>query len=188
MTNESDPLYGRIPNRIRPDEVIYNTADGTPWFVREAYEYDLYSGDSTFASEIFPVVKRSIEGTIKYRLDENGFLRHDAADTWMDAKIEGTIPWSSRGDRACDIQALWYRQLIAGVKLAQLVEEESDVIEGWIDLADRVRQNFTTSFVTPDNSGIYDHLNPDGTPDQQYRPNQMFCLTVPCLQINRQLH
>ena len=179
LTDDTDSLYGRIPNRIRPDEVIYNTADGTPWFVREAYEYVLYSGDTAFASSIFPVVKRSIDGTITYRLDEHGFLRHDAADTWMDAKIEGTIPWSSRGDRACDIQALWYTQLISGAKMAELVDEESDDIEKWLNFAGRVRQNFTAYFVTPDNSGIYDHLDPDGRPDDQYRPNQIFCLTIP---------
>ena len=179
LTDEADSLYGRIPNRIRPDEVIYNTADGTPWFVREAYEYLLYSGDTTFASMIFPVVKRSIEGTVRYRLDRNGFLQHDAADTWMDAKIEGTIPWSSRGDRACDIQALWFTQLIAGAKLAELVGDTSAVIEEWLDLADEVRRNFFTYFIASEDSCIYDHLDPEGPPDHQYRPNQIFCLTVP---------
>lgn len=179
MTDDTDSLDGRIPNRVRPDEVIYNTADGTPWFVRGAYEYVLYSGDTAFASQIFPVVKRSIEGTIRYRLDENGFLVHDGADTWMDAKIEGTVPWSSRGDRACDIQALWYTQLIAGVKLGELAAERTDVMERWLNVAERIRQNFSTHFITTDRSGIYDHLDPDGTPDLQYRPNQVFCLTVP---------
>lgn len=179
LTDGADSLYGRIPNRIRPDEVIYNTADGTPWFVRETYEYVLYSADTTFAREIYPVVKRSIEGTIQYRLDSNGFLKHDGADTWMDAKIEGTIPWSSRADRACDIQALWYTQLIAGAKLAELLNDETGCIDEWLSLADKIGRNFFTRFVMPDGSGIYDHLNPDGNPDHQCRPNQIFCLTVP---------
>jgi hypothetical protein len=74
---------------------------------------------------------------------------------------------------------LWYTQLIAGAKLAELVEEEEDVIEKWLDLADGIRRNFTRFFVTLDKSGIYDHIDPDGTPDGQYRPNQIFCLTVP---------
>jgi glycogen debranching enzyme len=179
LTDESNPLFGRIPNRIRPDEVIYNTADGTPWFVREAYEYILYSGDTTFAEEIYPVVVRSIEGTIRYRMDEHGFLKHDDADTWMDAKIEGTIPWSPRGDRACDIQALWYTQLIAGAKLAEMVEDDSEQVERWLSLAGDIRRHFHSYFENRSEPGIYDHLNSDDRPDHNYRPNQVFCLTVP---------
>ena len=31
--DEKSPDYGKIPNRVRgPDDIIYNTADGTPWF------------------------------------------------------------------------------------------------------------------------------------------------------------
>lgn len=179
FTDWNDPLYGRIPNRVRPDEVIYNTADGTPWFVREAYEYILYSGDTTFAREIYPVVRRSIEGTIQYRIDTYGFLKHDDADTWMDAKIEGAIPWSARGDRACEIQALWYTQLIAGAKIAALADDISGCIEEWLALAGEIRHHFESYYMDHIGLSIYDHLNPNGKPDHNYRPNQIFCLTVP---------
>jgi len=178
LTDTVDPLYGRIPNRIRPDEVIYNTADGTPWFVREIYEYTLYSGDTTFARLMFRVVKRSIEGTIKYRTDGFGFLTHDDADTWMDAKIEGTIPWSPRGDRACDIQALWYTQLVAGARLASLARDTRSE-ERWLRHAARLRRAFDSYFLPRDEIGIYDHLNDNFLPDHNTRPNQIFCLTVP---------
>ena len=38
-TNIQSPNYGRIPNRVTLTESIYNTTDGTPWFVIQAYNY-----------------------------------------------------------------------------------------------------------------------------------------------------
>ncbi len=183
LRDEADSLFGRIPNRVTVTDAIYNTADGTPWFVREAYEYILYSGDREFAKEIYPVVKRSIEGTIRYRIDPHGFLSHDDADTWMDAKIEGRIPWSARGDRACDIQALWFTQLVSWAMIAQLAGEDSALIEGWLGLARKVKRNFSRFFIDEKHHLIYDHLNRDGSQDLQYRPNQILCLTIPFREI-----
>lgn len=130
-TDPSDPLFGRIPNRVvSPTDIIYNTADGTPWFVREAYEYVRYSGDLAFAHEIYPAVRRATDGTIEKRTDANGLLVHEDADTWMDAQIEGRIPWSPRGNRAVDVQALWYAQLDASARLAHLVSDK-EAAERW---------------------------------------------------------
>ena len=42
--DEASSTYGRIPNRYRSaDDVIYNTADGTLWFIRALWEYVQYS-------------------------------------------------------------------------------------------------------------------------------------------------
>ena len=38
-TDESSPNYGRVPNRLRPEEAIYNTTDGSPRFVIALQEY-----------------------------------------------------------------------------------------------------------------------------------------------------
>ncbi|HAP35120.1 MAG TPA: hypothetical protein DCQ28_03950, partial [Bacteroidetes bacterium] len=74
---ELDPAnsnYGRIPNLATPQSVIYNTADGTPWFVKSLYEYVKYSGDTSIVREMYPIIFRSIEGTIKFHSDSLGFL------------------------------------------------------------------------------------------------------------------
>jgi glycogen debranching enzyme len=96
-----DEEFGRVPNRVASlDEIIYNTTDGTPWLVREIYEYIQYTGNSTYADSIYPLVQRAIEGVEKYFLDQDGLMTHDAADTWMDARIRGEEPWSARGSQS----------------------------------------------------------------------------------------
>jgi glycogen debranching enzyme len=177
LTDSGDVRYGRIPNRITPEESIYNTADGTAWFVKSAWQYVRASGDSGFAREIFPVIKRSIEGALKYRVDEQGFLTHGDAETWMDAAGPDG-PWSPRGNRAVEIQALWYAQLRGGERFARLVGEVG-LAEKWRALAERVRLSFYAAFWDETQGRLFDHLNIDGTPDRQLRPNQIFALTVP---------
>ena len=123
--DKNSKFFGRVPNRVRPDEIIYNTTDGTPRFIHALYEYIRYSGDTTLIKTLYPVVQRSIEGPIKYWVDEKGYLTHDDADTWMDAKWEGKIPWSPRGNRAVDIQSLWFDQLQAGIFFARVMQNSA---------------------------------------------------------------
>jgi len=181
--DESSPDYGKMPNRARFGDLIYNTADGTPWFVRELYEYGLYSGDIDLWNEMMKpggVVERSIEGTIKYRIDKNGFLVHGDADTWMDAKgPEGA--WSPRGDRAVEIQVLWLTQLETAVIMAKRVagKENDPRIDKWNQLAEKLRKNIPLEFVREDGLGLYDHINAGGSKDTKIRPNQLWAVTVP---------
>lgn len=177
--DEANPLYGKVPNLVAsPTNIIYNTADGTPWFVREAWEYIVYSGDQGFAKEIYPAVKRATEGTLKYRVDGNGLLTHGDADTWMDARLEGRDAFSPRGDRAVDIQALWYAQLDASARLARLSGDVASA-ERWKKAADRLAAAFRKMYRDETTGVLYDHLTPDGTPNRQVRPNEIFALTVP---------
>ncbi|MGL5789922.1 MAG: amylo-alpha-1,6-glucosidase [Bacteroidales bacterium] len=164
--------YGRIPNRANLDNILYNTTDGTPRFVIQIEDYLKYSGDVSFLQEIYPSVVTSINASIKNYTDTLGFLTHADADTWMDVKRDG-IPGSPRGNRANDIQALWYGQLMAGVEFAKLMNDHLHVIE-WTNAAYKLKQNFESAFSTniPDN--IADHLNVDGDPDDQFRPNQLY--------------
>ncbi len=171
--------YGRIPNRVTATDTAYNTADGTPRFVMMAREYAERSGDRRFALNIYPVILRSIEGTIRYHTDSLGFLTHGDADTWMDA-VGPDGPWSPRGNRANDIQALWSAQLETGEYFATLV---GDVFSArrWHEFLVRLKGNFLRYFVTP--TEIADRLWPDGTADMTLRPNQIF--TAPLLDAPR---
>ncbi|HOS30767.1 MAG TPA: amylo-alpha-1,6-glucosidase [Treponemataceae bacterium] len=179
--DEESESYGKIPNRYRSDaDVIYNTADGTLWFIRELWEYIQYTADIDFLKKMFPVVQRALEADRTLRCDTAGFLTHGDADTWMDARIENNEPWSPRGNRACDIQALWYTALTLGSCMASFCGNLNDE-KRWNDAAQKVKANFSRFFIYSKPPFIADCLHPDGLPDMSLRPNQLFCTTVPNL-------
>ena len=167
---------GRIPNRANLDNILYNTTDGTPRYVIEAEELLNYSGDKSFLKNIYPSVVLSIDQSIKNYTDEKGYLLHADADTWMDVKRNG-IPGSPRGNRANDIQYLWYKQLLAGSRLAKLMNDETHAAQ-WESIAKKLALHFEADYCDKENILIYDHLNTDGTPDTQFRPNQLFCFDL----------
>lgn len=171
------PDYGRIPNRITTNDIIYNTADGTPWFIRSLWDYYRYSGDRGMLESSYSVVKRAVEGTLKYRNDVFHFLTHGDAETWMDA--QGTDgPWSPRGNRAVEIQALWYQQLLASSEIATILGKRADA-QQWAQIADELKRNFQKYYWDQTRLALFDHLNSDGSADQKIRPNQIFAITVP---------
>ena len=175
-TNPSSPNEGRIPNLVTTTSISYNTADGTPWFVIALQQYVAASGDTAFGRRLYPVVKRSVEGTLRHHVDRYGFLVHGDAETWMDA-VGQDGPWSPRGDRACDIQALWVRQLLAASSFARTFGDEASV-DRWETVVDTVIQNFQRFFIDRQQHVVYDHLLPDGTPDGKLRPNQLFATDI----------
>ncbi len=174
---DNDPAskyYGRIPNRITLNETIYNTVDGTPWFVIQAYNYYKYSGDIDFLRRIYPQVKLAFISCIANRIDNYGFLLHDDAETWMDA-VGPAGPWSPRGNRAVDIQALWYRQLLSTVSIADLMGDTILSVQA-AGAALKLQQNFNKFFIDDSGKKVYDRLKPDGAPDLSVRPNLFFAL------------
>ena len=175
-TDPSSQTYGRIPNRANLEGILYNTTDGTPRFVIQAYQLAQYSGDTEFLHELYPAIKMSIEASIRNYTDSKGYLTHADADTWMDVKRNG-IPGSPRGNRANDIQALWYEQLTAGSKIAAIMEDEGSA-EEWSGLATMLASNFENDFCNKEELYIYDHINADGSADLQMRPNQLYCFDL----------
>ncbi len=201
--NPVSPTYGRVPNRVHgPKEIIYNTVDGTPWFVREVFEYLQYSGDVDFAQGLFPTVALALDSDLA-RCDALGFLTHADADTWMDAKIDGCLPWSARGNRAVEVQALFYTALLAGSRLALLCGDASHAT-AWQGAADLLKKNFKDYYWNEGLGLMADRLEEegperppeDGAPippaeascfrarvesfaDYRIRPNQLMALSVP---------
>ena len=175
-TDPKSETYGRIPNRANLEGILYNTTDGTPRLVIQAYELAQYSGDTEFLADLYPAIKMSIDASIANYTDKKGYLTHADADTWMDVKRNG-IPGSPRGNRANDIQALWYGQLVAGAKIAALMDDYGSA-ETWSGLAQMLAANFEQDFCNKDESLVYDHLNTDGSADLQFRPNQLYCFDL----------
>ena len=176
-TDLDSKYYGRIPNRAQPTGIIYNTTDGTPRFVMEIMDYLRYSGDTAIISEIFPIIKRSIEGSLKFWVDDKGYLTHEDADTWMDAKREDGHPYSPRGNRANDIQSLWYQQLMASAWMAAFIGEGELELQ-WMELAEKVKKNFNSDFFSENEDYIADRLFPDGACDFKLRPNQLYAFEL----------
>ncbi len=174
--NPASSSYGRIPSRISSAQVFYTSADVTPRFVEALGEYVNYSGDTAFARLMFPTVRRAIEGTLKHRVDRHALLTHGDAETWMDI-VGPQGPETPRGNRANDIQALWYRQLLISTWLAGIAEDEKSFRE-WFSYAEQVQISFNRLFVDPATKRIYDRLNANGSPDRRLRANQILTLEL----------
>ncbi|MCP5488423.1 MAG: glycogen debranching protein [Verrucomicrobia bacterium] len=178
-TNPKSPTYGRVPNRVQSKtDIIYNTTDGTPWLIREVFEYLNYTGDRAFAKKIYPQVKLAINGAIKHYADPEGFLTHDDADTWMDARIEGNLPWSARGNRANDIQALWHNALLVGAELAA-ANGDTRSARTWSNLADALTDHFQKRFWNANQQVLADRITETNRRDEKVRPNQLMVLSIP---------
>jgi glycogen debranching enzyme len=177
--DEDDANYGRVPNRVNnPEDIIYNTTDGTPWLIREAEEYLHYSGDTAFAPRILELARHYIDGAMVNFVGEDGLLHHDDADTWMDARIANDLPWSARGDRAVEIQALWYTALRSAASIARLSGED-ELAAGWDALADRAKASFEELFWNGE--ALADRIDAEGVADYKLRPNQLMAISVPYL-------
>lgn len=182
--DKSSPDYGRVPNRVtgtRAADMIYNTADGTPWLIRELYEYLCYTGDRAFGEEMLPFVKTAVEGAFRRHGDKLGFVTHDDADTWMDARIEGNQPWSARGNRAVEIQVLWHNALLCGARLAEL-GGDGKTARAWKAQAAKLGTSFRKKFWNARTRQLADRLRPDGTADFRVRPNALLAVSVPLVE------
>jgi glycogen debranching enzyme len=168
--------FGRIPNFVKDGVASYNTVDGTPWLLREALELVRHTGDRAFATRALALAGPYIDGVLRHSLDADGLLVHDDADTWMDARIEGREAWSPRGNRAIEIQALWYTALQSAAELAVFTGDAARAA-GWRTEAARVREATLRRF--RDGARIADRLRGDGTRDLQRRPNVLLAITVP---------
>ncbi|MBL0176668.1 MAG: hypothetical protein IPP94_15625 [Ignavibacteria bacterium] len=174
--DEGSPNFGRIPNRVQPKEIIYNTVDGTPLFVRAAWRYIEASGDTAFARELLPFLERSIRGALKYHTDSSGFLTHGDADTWMDA-VGPEGPWSPRGNRAVEVQALWCGQLKHSADIARLAGDPSKQ-NAWTLLEEKVVASFASAFISPMTGLLIDHLTVHNMTDERSRPNVLLALVA----------
>ncbi|MCI1210189.1 MAG: GH116 family glycosyl hydrolase [Treponema sp.] len=177
--NPRSKTYGRIPNLYNnASEILYNTADGTLLFIRAVYEYACFTGDKKLLEDLWPTVQLAIECDRKLRMDASGFLLHGDADTWMDARIFGEKSWSQRGNRANDIQALWFTALICGTEIAKLLGY-AETAELWNLTAENVRSAFSAKFFN--GTKMADCVLQDGTADYRCRPNQLMTITLPVL-------
>jgi glycogen debranching enzyme len=181
QTDAASARLGRMPNIVNPDNLQYAGVDGTWWFVRAAWKYYLATGDKAFLVEAWPRIRLAIDGALEKAVDHRGFLTHGDGETWMDAGGEHN-PFSPRGDRAVELQALFHHGLLVGALWAEEVSQEGGdtggISDAWMARAGMIAQAFRESYWWNERGYLYDHLNKDGSADTQIRPNALLALWV----------
>jgi hypothetical protein len=185
QTDQNSDRLGRFPNIVNPENLQYAGVDGTWWLVRAAWKHIVATGDQEVLVEAFPHIELAIHGALEKAVDEYGFLKHGNGETWMDAGGEAN-PYSPRGDRAVEIQALFHHGLLAGAAWARTIDKVQEFSSGRAEIlamrceehAAMLRENFRKYFWNEKDNYLFDHLNPDGTPDHQLRPNAILALWV----------
>jgi len=168
---------GRVPNFVTVEQVQYASIDGTWWWVRALDELWRQSGDDAFARRMAPVVYRAVAGARAHAVDRELFLTHGDGETWMDGGGE-QHPYSPRGTRAVEVQALWHRGLLTAARLAERFGP--DPADGGLTsdeygaMADELAAGFRRRFWV--DGRLVDHLNADGSPDAQIRPNTLLAV------------
>ncbi|KAJ3084643.1 hypothetical protein HK102_000603 [Quaeritorhiza haematococci] len=187
--NPSSWTYGRVPNILQPDAKNnnYETADGTGWWVRAIWSLFQYNGiDVPFLQRIWKNIEAALQGQLQRR-DRNGvFVTHAPRETWMDALYEGKVI-TPRGDRAVEIQALFFTALDIGSRLAKVMAETSpdsanyykNLAAQYTDAMQRIRGQFLSTFWNNRDEDLFDHIRPDGSANAQKRPNMIYVITVP---------
>ena len=183
QSNPNLPDYGRIPNRLEPGSVQYNTADGLALFLLAFATYLDNTGDTLFLKKHFPKIKIAIEAELA-RTDNLGLFPHGDQETWMDGKL-GDAVCSPRGNRAFEIQGLWFFALKRWARLGGVIQGEGDFKDRINARADQLRQAIRDNYLkraNGDGTGsrvqLADHLRADGSPDFTARPNALFVLQL----------
>lgn len=168
-TVASRSTFGRIADKVSNGIPTYDGADVTPWFIREMFGHVTWTNDTTLVKEMYSLIKRSMEGTLEYHTDSLNLLVHGDKETWMKG--------SPRGNRAAEIQLLWYYQQLISSFVATHVHDYEPA-QRWTNLATQTVKSFVKTFIDTARHLVYDHLTRDGIGVYEPRPNAMYCLEI----------
>jgi len=182
---------GLIPNFVSDKSGIpvYDTVDGTLWYVNAVLQYVKYTGDLGFVKDdlwekLQSIVENHQRGTLfGIKMDVDGLLMHGPRLTWMDASV-GNDVITPRMGKAVEIQALWYNTLRTMELLANKFESPS-LAEKYGVMANQTRQSFNQKFWNPKDGCLFDVLD-DKTPDASIRPNQIFAVSLAYTMLDRE--
>jgi predicted glycogen debranching enzyme len=182
---------GLIPNFVSDKSgiLVYDTVDGTLWYVNSVLQYVKYTGDFGFVKdELWEKLQSIIEshqrGTLfGIRVDDDGLLMHGPRLTWMDASV-GNDVITPRTGKAVEIQALWYNSLRTMELLANKFGETA-LAEKYSAMANQTLQSFNIKFWNPKNGCLFDVVD-DKTSDASIRPNQIFAVSLDYTMLERE--
>jgi predicted glycogen debranching enzyme len=175
---------GLIPNLIddKTGEPLYNTVDGTLWYVNSILQYLKYTGDFAFVKDaLWATLKAIIDnhkaGTLNgIHVDSDGLLSHGTQLTWMDTIVEGA-PYTPRSGKAVEVQALWYNTLRTMQMLAQRFGEK-EASKEYGEMAAKAKASFNSIFSNRANQSLFDVVDESGNPDRSIRPNQVIACAL----------
>jgi predicted glycogen debranching enzyme len=161
---------GVLPNDF--GATSFNTVDASLWFIEAVGSYYDYSGDLDFIGLLWPklleVIRRYSGNGEDFGMDVDGLIISGPQLTWMDARVDGR-PVTPRAGKACEINALWYKDLRRMELLAKALGEP------WSsDLTERVRQSFQR-FWNSETGCLFDVIDHE---DASIRPNQVIAAAI----------
>ncbi len=169
---------GLVPNLIddKNGEPMYNTVDGTLWFINAVLQYLKYTNDQKFAqnllSDLNDVIVNHKDGTLNgIRVDSDGLLAHGPQLTWMDTVVDGA-PFTPRAGKAVEVQALWYNTLKIMELLSNKFSDKQTAAE-YAEMAEKTKSSFNQRFWNDKQGCLFDVIDPSGNPDISVRPNQV---------------
>lgn len=184
---------GLVPNMF-PDAgsaPLYNTVDGSMWYVSAVGMYLQYTGqpeDYDYVREkLWPCIRNILtyyeKGTdFSIGMDPADSLVHAGGGvdqvTWMDIRVGDWVPTPRHG-KPVEINALWYNALCIGEMLARRFGEEENAAH-WADLAAQVQANYAKAYWVENEKGGYlcDVVEYDGRQDDSLRPNQLMAVSL----------
>jgi predicted glycogen debranching enzyme len=182
---------GMIPNFVadKTGVPVYNTVDGTLWYVNAVWQYLKYTGDFGFVktelwNNLQSIIENHQHGTMfGIRVDSDGLLMHGPRLTWMDAVVEGDMI-TPRAGKAVEIQALWYNTL----KILEFLANrfgELELADKYASMAAQAYRSFNEKYWNSKLGCLYDVLEPSG-PDSSLRPNQIFAVSLDYTMLNKE--
>lgn len=183
---------GMIPNFVadKTGVPVYNTVDGTLWYVNAVYQYLKYTGDLMFVkAELWDNLKSIIENHVHgtmfgIKVDSDGLLMHGPRLSWMDAVVEGDMI-TPRAGKAVEIQALWYNTLRIMEALAKQFGDPTLLVH-YGAMAEQTKKSFNERYWNPKLGCLYDVLEPNGT-DASIRPNMIFAVSLDYSMLNQEI-
>lgn len=172
-TFASNMKDGVLPNDLGAGS--YNTADASLWFIQAVFSYFRDTKDTLLIGQLWQNLLQIVEHYSgdhpALRMDSDSLIISGQAQTWMDARVNGR-PVTPRAGKACEINALWYKSLMAMEVLACAIGKPWDS-----DLADRVKQSYQ-KFWNSENGCLFDVISHE---DASVRPNQIISAAIPGL-------
>lgn len=182
---------GLIPNCFdnATGVALYNTVDGSLFFLQAACAYLRETGDRAAFSGVIRQACLDIVDAYRTGTDfgialdpDDGLLRSGSPTdpvTWMDAKRDG-ITFTPRNGKAVEVNALWCSGLM---QLAEAIDpEQPKTARELRQVADKAIRSFGAKFWNAEHGCLYDVLTPTGgeyVPNPQIRPNQVFAVSLP---------
>ncbi|MEM5813065.1 MAG: amylo-alpha-1,6-glucosidase [Candidatus Aenigmatarchaeota archaeon] len=177
---------GLLPTKIS-NEIEYNNADVSLWFIYSLKKYIQYSHDFSFIKEMLQTIKNILEsyvnGTGYYQygefqriyMDSDYLIVTPPQATWMDANAFGKLqPITPRNGKVVEINALFYSLLTFVKSIEEIFGYEFNLEIN--EMIFRLKKSFNRKFWNKEKKALFDVI--EGDPHgNAIRPNMIFAVS-----------